>query len=286
MAVVSMEVKEMLRGISGRLLLFFTLNVIIMSPAIALTAEVIKIGGTGAALGPMKQLAAAFEKSNPGIKVVVLPSMGSRGAVKAIAQKAIDIGILGRPLNDDEAGRGESAVQFAKTPFIVIANKDVGVDDISMKDIVKIYRGDMLRWPDGNRIRIPLRPDFDASTLILRKISPEMSAAVDMARSRLGTLKADTDQNNASVIQETSGAVGFSALSLVLSEKRKVKILRLDGVAPSLNNLSNGTYPLFVPLFTVTKKEASEGVRKFLNFLRSGEGKRILAQNGCLSITK
>jgi phosphate transport system substrate-binding protein len=73
---------------------------------------------------------------------------------------------------------------------------------------------------------------------------------------------------------------------LVLSEKRKVKILRLDSVAPSLNNLSNGTYPLFVPLFTLTKKEASEVVRKFLNFLRSGEGKRILAQNGCLSITK
>jgi phosphate transport system substrate-binding protein len=276
----------MLHVKSGMLLFLFTLNVIIMAPAIALTAEVIKIGGTGAALGPMAKLAAAFEKSNPGIKVVVLPSMGSRGAVKAIAQKAIDMGILGRPLNDDEAGRGESAALFAKTPFIVIANRDVGVNDISMQDIVKIYRGDMLRWPDGNRIRIPLRPDFDASTLILRQISPEMSAAVDMARSREGTIKADTDQNNASVIQETSGAVGFSALSLVLSEKRKVKILRLDGVTPSINNLSNGTYPLFVPLFTITNKEVSAGARKFLNFLRSAEGKRILVQNGCLSLTK
>jgi phosphate transport system substrate-binding protein len=259
---------------------------IIMVPAIALAAEVIKIGGTGSALGSMKKLAASFEKLNPGMKVIVLPSMGSRGAIKAVVQKAINIGISGRPLNDVEVGHGALAIQYAKTPYIVIGNRDIGINDISMKDIVKIYRGDMLRWPDGRRIRIPIRPALDTSTLLLRKISPEMREAVDMAASREGIIKADTDQNNASIIQETSGAVGFSSLSLVLSEKRAVKILRLDGVTPSLNNIANAFYPLFIPLFTITNKEIPEAVRKFLDFMRSPEGKRILVKNGNLVLTK
>ena len=41
----------------------------------------LKIGGTGGALGTMKELAAAFEKKHPGVTVSIIPHLGTRGAL-------------------------------------------------------------------------------------------------------------------------------------------------------------------------------------------------------------
>lgn len=57
-----------------------------------LAGEEIKIGGAGSALGSMKMLGAAFEKKHPGVKVVVLPSLGSIGGIKAVSKGALDNG--------------------------------------------------------------------------------------------------------------------------------------------------------------------------------------------------
>ena len=61
-------------------------------------AETIKIGGTGSALGDMTRLAEAYMRANPDTKVVVLPSLGSAGGIKALRAGAIDIALTTDPL--------------------------------------------------------------------------------------------------------------------------------------------------------------------------------------------
>ena len=48
------------------------------------SAETLKIGGTGAALATMKLLGAAAERSHPGTRVEVLPSLGGAGGIMAV----------------------------------------------------------------------------------------------------------------------------------------------------------------------------------------------------------
>jgi len=261
------------------------LFLMLTAPAGEAAEVVVKVGGSGISLGPVRALAKAFEKSNPGIKVVVPPSIGSKGAIKAVSHKALDIGILARPLNDDETGLGLIVDHFAKTPMIVITSRDVGVKDISIRDIIKIYRGDKTKWPDGKIIRVPIRPAGETSVLILRNLSPEMDQALDIAIGR-GLFMAYSDQDNENFVEKNSGAISFSALSLVLAEKSRVKILRLDGVKPSIRNITKGSYPLSYPLFIVTNKDISVGTGEFLDFMRSPKGKKILAQNGIMVVAK
>src|SRR4030042_4023517 len=92
----------------------------------ALAEGVLKIGGTGTSLGSMQLLAKAFEKSHPGIKVVViLPSIGSSGGIKAVSKGSIDIGLSARPLKDEERNLGVLTTEYARTPFILVIRKDV-----------------------------------------------------------------------------------------------------------------------------------------------------------------
>jgi phosphate transport system substrate-binding protein len=260
-------------------LVFFAL-VGLLSTATAGAEQTIRIGGTGAALGTMKLIAAAFEKENPGIKVMLLPSLGSSGGIRAVSQGALDIGISSRPLQSPELSLGLSVLPYAKTPFVLVTGIHEDLSNVSSGNLVAIFRGEMRTWPDGENLRLILRPASDADTEGMKRISPEMSKAVDVALSREGMLIALTDQENADMLETIPGALGFCSLTQIRAEKRRVKVLSLDGVTPSLKTLANGSYPLVRQLALITKAGPLSPVQRFLGFIRSTECGKILRDTG------
>ncbi len=248
--------------------------------------EVLKIGGTGAALGSMQLFASAFEKSYPGIRAeILLDSLDSSGGIKAVSKGAIDIGLSApRPLKDEERKMNVTLIEYARTPFILVTRKDVDLSGLSTEEIIKIYKAETVTWPGGERIRLILRPVTDMDTLLVKKISPELSSAVDIAFSRKGMVIAMSDQECLNIIEKTPGGFGFGTLTQVLSEKRPLKILSLNGINPSIKTLTNGSYPLFKSLYIVTKKEPSVLVRKFIDSVGSLEGRKILEESGNLLV--
>jgi len=256
------------------LLLFFAF------PTQAYAGEVIKIGGVGSALGTMKLLASAFEKKHPGIRVEVLSSIGSPGALKAVPEGGVDIGLAGKIFTDKELGQGLSVVEYARTPFIFVTRKEIEQKGLTTAEIIKIYRGEKETWPNGERIRWILHPAKESDTLIAKGLSAEVAKALDNALSKRGIMFALTDQENLDLIEKTPGAFGYTTLTQIISEKRRVRVLSLNGVLPSGKTLAAGSYPLYKPLFMITKKVQSDKVKKFIDFVRSEEGARILRDTG------
>ncbi|MBI5196547.1 MAG: substrate-binding domain-containing protein [Nitrospirae bacterium] len=135
---------------------------------------IIKIGGTGSALGPMNEMAHAFQKKHPDVNIIIVPSLGSGGGIKAVTEGAIDIGLSGRPLKTDEAKEGITAFECARTPFVfVTAHKTKGIN-FTLQDFAKIYAGEIKNWPDGTPIHVVLRPEGDMDSILLKGMSPEM----------------------------------------------------------------------------------------------------------------
>lgn len=260
--------------------LSFTLITGFIFCSTVLAGEEIKIGGAGSALGSMKMLGAAFEKKHPGVKVVVLPSLGSIGGVKAVSKGALDIGITGRPLNDEERKLGLSVSEYSKTPIVFVTKKNITVSDIGTQELIKIYKGDTQTWPDGERIRLILRQPVESNAIIIKKISPEMSNAMDIALSRSWRVVALTDQETADMIEKTPGAFGFCTLTQIISEKRDLKILSYNGQPPIVKNRVNEAYPLFKSHSMIIKKETPATVKRFIDFTRSLEGERLLKESG------
>lgn len=267
-------------------LLFLTLGVFACLTAQPVLAdEKLMLGGSGNALGSMKLLGSAFEKTHPGITVVMLPSLGSSGGIKAVSKGAIDIGLSGRTLTDDEKKLELDIAEYAKSPLVFAVKSDNPLSSLSKNDYIRMLKGDPAIGSSGLRVRPILRPVHDAEVLLLGRVFPDVAEAIRQAiSSRKDVTIAFTAQETADLIEKIPGAIGFTTLNLMRSEKRQMKVLPFDGVAPSAAAIANGSYPLLMDFYLVTKRNPPKRVREFIEFVRSEPGKRLLEQSGNFGI--
>jgi phosphate transport system substrate-binding protein len=149
-----------------------------------------------------------------------------------------------------------------------------------LREIADLYAGRVSKWPDGTPVRLVLRPANDGDTPLFASFSPAIKEALTAAMSREGMIMAVTDQDSASEIARIKGAVGTSSLSLMLSENRPLVAMVIEGVKPSAQALADGAYPYFKSLYIVTPGKPAAATTRFIAFIRSPEGQRILTQTG------
>lgn len=249
-------------------------------PSKAFAEDVLRIGGVGSALPSMELVAGAFQKSHRGVKVQVVPSLGSSGGIKAVLDGAIDIGLSGRPLKDEEQKKGAIGIEYAITPFVFVTHNTTPAYGLSTRELVEIYDGKRQTWSDGTRVRLVLRPESDVDTTIVKRISREMELAVKAALSRQGMIVAITNQDSDKAVEATRGSLGTSTLAQVISERRSLKVLSFNGVRPSVKALDGGTYPLAKHFYLITVSRKTDLAKQFISFLFSQEGRKILLENG------
>jgi phosphate transport system substrate-binding protein len=255
------------------------LSALSMPPLLAAAGE-IRIGGTGNALGTIRLLAEAYMQQQSQTKVVVLPSVGTSGAIKAVPKGAIEIGLSSRTLTEEEAKSGISTTEYAQSPTVLAVHKDVKASSITTDQLIDIYSGKLSTWPDGARIRPVLRQPGDDNTRQLRSLSPEVEKAIAVAEQRPGALFAVIDQEAADKMESVPGGLGVTTVALIQSEKRSLRALVLDGVEPTPANAKSGRYPLIKHFHFVLPKEPAPEVQAFVSFVKSPQGRKILEQTG------
>ena len=273
---------------STRTVLRFALLLAVMlcfpgNPLAAYAGEVIRVGGTGCALGGMKEAAHVFRKKRPDVTFSFVPSLGSSGGIKAVLSGALDLSLSSRPITDEERKQGASQAEYARTPFIFVTSHKGKTGDVTLDLLVSIYAGETKTWPDGVPLRLIMRPAGDADMVYLKTLSPAMDKAVAAALKREGMVMAVTDQENADAIERIRGGFGAFTLAQLLAEQRPLTPLRLNGTTPSLAALSNGSYPYYKTFYAVTVSRPNQGVQAFIKFLNSPEGRRVLKETGHLA---
>jgi phosphate transport system substrate-binding protein len=253
---------------------------LLLCGAVNVHAEEVRIGGTGAALGTMQMLAEAYAKSQPQTRITVLPSMGSSGGIKAVLSGAIQLGLSSRPLAEAEVQGGATGFEYGRTPLVFATastNKTLG---LSTQNLVDMYAAKTEQWPDGSKVRLVLRPVGDSDSELIKALSPEMREAQGAAEQRKGMSFAVTDQDAANSIEKVPGALGPSTLAQILSEKRQIKALRLNGVVPDAGSIASGSYPLQKRLWLINGPKTPAAAQSFVSFVQSADGRAILVQTG------
>lgn len=244
--------------------------------------EIIRINGSGAAVSLAKHIVLAYSKLHPDVKIVMGKPLGSSGAIKALLAGSLDIVLSSKPLTDSEMQQGAKRMTLGMTPIAIIAGRNVPPKGISTRDLEEIYAGHMRKWPNGEDIRIVLRPLEEIETKILRGLSPGMDVALSQAFNRKGMLLAITDPESNQLVSRTSGSIGTGALCGVMADKVSVKILPLNGVSPTIEAMSKGKYPLRRDIDFVITDKLPESARQFIKFVYSKEGRAIARKYGLL----
>ncbi|TKB25521.1 hypothetical protein FCL47_13345 [Desulfopila sp. IMCC35006] len=241
--------------------------------------------GSGVNLGITRLLATAFTKVHPELTIDVPGSIGTRGAIQAVVDNAIHLGLISRPLKAEEEARGIVALPYARVAIVIGVNPMVKEQAISSSELIEIFKGNKTRWKDGNEIIVQAREKSDSGFLVLEKNIPGFREVYEDSHKNNRWTLFYTDQDANHALSATPYSIGVSDQGMISTEHLKIKALRLDGVEPGPETLLSGKYPLSRQLsFIYHKGNLTDAARKFVNFVFSIEGHKILESNGYLPL--
>lgn len=240
----------------------------------------ISVGGTGDSKQLLSSLAQALLKKLKGGEINVPESVGSSGGIRALVDGRIELARTARPLNQKEKRMGLSERLFAFSPVVFVVHPSVtGIDNLSTQEILDIYSGKIKNWSEvgsiDHKIYAVTREPGDSSLTVLKNNMPGFK--------EINTATAKTiynTQDTIDALKKHRFTIGYTPFNEI--KNSKLRVLKLDGIFPSIENIQSGKYNLVVPLSVVYKEEPTGLSRSFMEFLYSEEGKRIISDLGSI----
>lgn len=99
------------------------------------------------------------------------------------------------------------------------------------------------------------------------------------------TTSAEITNNTSVMMTSVAGnpsAIGY--ISLGSLDETQVKALNIDGVAATVENINNGTYPVSRPFNIATGATVSDVAQDFINFILSAEGQAVVVEEGYIAV--
>jgi len=227
----------------------------------------------------MAELAKAYTKKT-GIQVVLNGGGATKGIRDATAGR-IDIGGACRPIIEGHPlERNAYQVPVAWDALAVIVHPQNPVQTITLKQLQDVYLGRIKNWKELGGPNAPIElyvrrgkisgVGRTLRALVFANFDQEFPGAKYVERSS-GPVEKGIEKNPLAI-----GTTGISS-----AKRRKVKILALNGKHPSYENIKNGSYILYRPLYLVTKgHSADKKVRDFITFALSREGRAVIRRAG------
>ena len=239
------------------------------------------VAGSGSNLGITRLLAEAFTKEHPQISIEVPGSIGTRGAIKAVVEGAIPLGLISRPLKEEEKTQGLSARPYARTAIVIGVHPSVKEETISSQELVAIIKGEKKQWQDGNQIIVQAREPGDSGYQVLEDIIPGFKEAYQESQAAKRWTLYFTNQDANKALEMVPYALGLSDLGMMSTEGLKIKALRYNGIAPRLETLTDSSYPLVREQSIIYRADnLSPEANSFIEFVCSPASANILKQNG------
>lgn len=211
-------------------------------------------------------------------------SIGSVGAIKGVSEGSIDLGFTSRPLSEAERATGLQEIQYAKMGLIIACHDDVPDNDVSVEELIQIYRGEKTAWSNGKWI-VPLTMYLgDSTNEVLIADIPGFKETLTNAIQTKRALEFYNNQSLDLALGNTPSSIGFT--NLVPRQGSGVKTMKLNGIAPSKENILNGSYRWTKNVYFIYKDPLNKDVKEFIDFTFSDQGRQLLEANGSIPLSR
>jgi phosphate transport system substrate-binding protein len=263
----------------------FGLTVFCLVAGAAFAAESIVIKGSTTVLPVAQGALEAYMKLNPGVQIS-LSGGGSGEGVKALIDKTTDIANSSREIKKEEVELAETkgvkpvvhvVAYDAIIPVVNPANK---VANLSIDQLGQIYQGKITNWKEvgGADLKIiVISRDTSSGTFetwdhfVMKKAKVTPKAQMLASSGAIVT-----------AVAKNKYAIGYLGIGYV---NKTLKPLLVNGIKGSAETALSKQYPLSRELYMYTNGEPTGEVAKFIAFVKSAEGQKIVAKEGFVPLS-
>src|SRR6476469_4477861 len=237
----------------------------------------------GAKLVP--QLAEQFKAQHPGT-TFDLAAEGSTTGIAAIIDGTAQIGMSSRRAKSSEVGAA-SAKGINMRPTIVaydgiavIVNAGNPVKSLTKKQVEQIFTGEVTDWSavggSGGKISIYTRNTSSGTYSDFKELAMKKR---DYAG---GSQKMAGNEQIAAEVGKNPAGIGY--VGMAYTKAGGVKVVSIDGAAPSIQSVQNPSYPYSRAPFYYTNFEPGGVAKTFVDFTLCSVGQKIVNQVGFVPI--
>lgn len=260
-------------------LLLFAVMVFMASTGAQAAGSIVLDGST--TVGPLAKSFAAYFTKKYGVRITVSES-GSGNGAKSLINQSCDVATMSRLMKPQEIVAAKSkGVEpvihvVALDGLAIIIHPANPVRNLTKKQLNGIYTGKYTNW---NQVGGP-----NARIVVIQRESnsgtEESFKELVVGKGILITRGAETQASNGAMknrVSLTQGAIGFIGLGFV---DASVKVISVDGVLPTVQNVKNKSYPVSRSLYMYTNGTATGELKKFIDLPKTSDGKRMVSELG------
>ena len=261
-------------GLAASLFLSSCLGV--QAPSSQSTGRTVKIGGSAEAYETLEILSEAYRAKAPEVEFSFFPPSQTSGGIQGVESGLIDIGGVSRELTSDETPNQLTYFRLTKIPLVVVVHESVtGIDNLNGEQIQAIYSGQTTNWktlggPDAEIVLLDFTEDENE-----KKVLRQTYLGNDLAVTSDAIVFPEDDE-----VVESAAITEFSIAAVAYEDELEdlpLKVLNINGVAPSAETVQSGQYPMSLFLGVVVNDQPSSAVWDFLKFATSSEGQQTLS---------
>ena len=263
----------------------FGLTILFFMTGASYAAQSIVIKGSTTVLPIAQAALEAYMKANKDVQIS-LSGAGSGDGIKALIDKTTDIANSSREIKKEEISLAETkgvkpvthvVAYDALIPVVHPKNK---VKNLSIDQLSQIYQGKITNWKEvgGDDLKI---------VVISRDSSSGTFESWDhfiMKKAKV-TPRAQMMASNGAIVTAIANnryAIGYLGMGYV---NKSVKPLQVNGITASIATALSKEYPMSRELYMYTDGDATGDVAKYIAFVKSAEGQKIVVKEGFVPLS-
>lgn len=168
--------------------------------------------------------------------------------------------------------------------FVFFVNDQNSIDNLSDAQVKQIYSGAVTNWSalggQNEEILAYQRNKNSGSQTALEQImgnTPIMTAPTERVSGFMGGMISEVSN-----YYNHGGAIGytFRFYSTHMVGDPNIKLLSINGVAPTRENIENGSYLYTMPFFAVTAGAPSPDTQALIDWILSAQGQQLIEKTG------
>jgi phosphate transport system substrate-binding protein len=237
----------------------------------------------GAKLVP--QLAEEYKARNSGVSFEIAAE-GSTTGIAAITDGTAQIGMSSRRAKATEMSAAQAKGVTLKPTIVaydgiaVIVNTGNPLTALTRRQVEQIFTGDITDWSavGGNpgKISIYTRNTSSGTYSDFKDLAMKKRDYAGSSQKMAG------NEQIASEVGRNPNGIGYVGLAYM--EGAGIKVISIDGAAPTKESVLAKKYPYARPTFYYTNGEATGEAAKFLEFTLSDAGQQIVSKVGFVPV--